>query len=221
MSPIAHTGFPPAAEHRGINWPRLYDALLSLLTRGREDLYRTEILDLAQLTTGHHLLDIGCGTGTQALEAHRRVQPDGSVTGVDISPSMIARARRKALRRRLNIAFEQADAAALPFEDSQFDVITITTVMHMIPSDRRTLCLLEARRVLKSGGRLLIIDYAGPPEHRKHWSAKHGLHGRFDLHDLRTNLADLGFFDIRATPLHRLSLHALTGSKDEHHPHSR
>jgi ubiquinone/menaquinone biosynthesis C-methylase UbiE len=217
MSHIANSGVPAAPERRGINWPRLYDALLLLLTRGREDLYRGEILDLAQLAPGHHLLDIGCGTGTQALEAYRRVQPDGSVTGIDISANMIAGARRKALRRRLNIVFEQADAAALPFVDGQFDVVTITTVLHMIPPDRRTLCLLEARRVLKSNGRLLIIDYAGPPENRKHWSAKHGLHGRFDLHNLRAHMVELGFFDIRATPLDRLSLHALSGTKPNTH----
>jgi ubiquinone/menaquinone biosynthesis C-methylase UbiE len=52
----------------------------------------------------------------------------------------------------------QADAAHLPFDDEQFDVVTITTVMHMVPQSRRLLCPTEASRVLKRGGRLLLID---------------------------------------------------------------
>src|SRR5262249_42245954 len=50
---------------------------------------------------------------------------------------------------------------------------------------RRQLCLREASRVLRHGGRLLLIDYAGDPGGRKHWSARLGPHGRFDLHSLR------------------------------------
>jgi ubiquinone/menaquinone biosynthesis C-methylase UbiE len=126
---------------------------------------------------------------------------------------MITRASRKALRAGMNIVFEQADAAALRFADREFDVVTITTVMHMIPDAKRGRCLREAHRVLKSGGRILIIDYAGPPQKRSHWSAKHGSHGRFDLRELRAYLGELGFKEIRETPLDRLSLHALIGVK--------
>jgi ubiquinone/menaquinone biosynthesis C-methylase UbiE len=202
-------GFRPDASNKGINWPRLYDALVSILTRGEEDVYRREILTFGQVAAGHHVLDIGCGTGTQALTTHRMVQPEGSVVGVDISAKMIARARYKAAAAGLDIRFQQADAAHLPFAEGQFDVVFFTTVMHMIPAAKHARCLLEARRVIRPGGRLLIIDYAGAPDKRRHWSAKHGRHGRFDLHQLRGALADLGFIEPRETPL-RLSLHALS-----------
>jgi ubiquinone/menaquinone biosynthesis C-methylase UbiE len=199
--------------NRGIGFPRHYDLLLLILTRGRDRAYREDVLDLAGIAPGHRILDIGCGTGTQAIAAWRRSQPGGSVVGVDISEKMLAAARRKARGAGLNIAFHKADAAQLPFEDEQFDVVTVTTVMHMIPESRRQLCLREASRVLRHGGRLLLIDYAGDPDGPKHWSARLGPHRRFDLHSLRRPLSAEGFEEIDGGPLDWLSLHFLRGRK--------
>lgn len=206
---------PPggAAPSHGIGFPRLYDLLLFLLTRGRDHAYRKEVLDLAGVATGHHVLDVGCGTGTQTIEAVRRTGPDGSVVGVDVSPKMLAAARRKVERHGLSITLQQADAAALPFDDSRFDIVTITTVLHMVPCRRHQLCLREAARVLKCGGRLLVIDYAGAPENRKNWVAKLGPHGRFDLYSLRDCLSEAGFERIDFGPLTWLDLHFLMGTK--------
>lgn len=198
---------------RGINFPRHYDLLLLILTRGRDRAYREDVIDLASVAPGHRVLDIGCGTGTQAIAACRRTQPGGSVVGIDISEKMLAAARRKARHAGLNIAFHQADAAQLPFEDERFDVVTFTTIMHMIPESQRRLCLREASRVLRHGGRLLLIDYAGDPSCRKHWSARIGPHGRFDLHSLRAPLLAEGFAEIDDGPLDWLSLHFLRGRK--------
>jgi SAM-dependent methyltransferase len=198
---------------RGICFPRHYDLLLLILTRGRDRAYREDVIDLAGVAPGDRVLDIGCGTGTQAIATARRSQPGGSVVGVDISEKMLAAARRKAHRAGLSIAFHQADAAQLPFEDERFDVVTFTTMMHMVPESRRQLCLREASRVLRHGGRLLLIDYAGDPEARKHWSARLGPHGRFDLHSLRGPLSAEGFAEIDGGPLDWLCLHFLRGRK--------
>src|SRR5258708_37065863 len=84
--------------NRGIGFPRLYDLLLLILTRGRDRAYREDLLDLAGVAPGHHVLDIGCGTGTQAIATWRRSQPGGSVVGVDISEKMRATARLNARR---------------------------------------------------------------------------------------------------------------------------
>jgi SAM-dependent methyltransferase len=204
-----------SAENRGIDFPRLYDLLLLILTRGRDRAYRESLLDLAGIAPGHDVLDIGCGTGTQVVAAWRRAQPGGSVIGVDISEKMLAAARRKARRAGLDIAFRCADAAQLPFDNDRFDVVTITTVMHMVPESRRHLCLREAWRVLAPGGRLLLIDYAGDPRGRRHLSAKHGLHGQFDLHGFREPLSEEGFEEIDGGPLDWLSLHFLRGTKTQ------
>jgi SAM-dependent methyltransferase len=199
--------------NRGLNSPRLFDLLIRILTRGHDQAYRADVLDLAGIVAGQHVLDIGCGTGTQAIATWRRVQPGGTVIGLDISRNMLAAARRKASRAQAEIDFREADAAQLPFESDRFDAVTITTVMHMIPNERQRLCLREAARVLRRGGRLLVIDYAGDVRQRRHWSAKHGRHGAFDLTALHPVLSQEGFERIEAGPLTWLSLHFLRARK--------
>lgn len=196
-----------AGTGRGITFPRTYDLLLRIMTRGREHQYRNDVLDLAGVARGHRVLDVGCGSGTQAIATYRRVQPGGSVIGVDISENMLAAARRKARRAGTDISFQWADATGLPFEGRSFDVVTITTVLHMMPPSRQRLGVREAARVLKRGGRLLLIDYAGKPEERSHWTARHGRHGLFDLYSLKPNLSDEGMAEIDSGPLNWLSLH--------------
>jgi ubiquinone/menaquinone biosynthesis C-methylase UbiE len=202
-----------AEANRGIGFPRLYDLMLLVLTRGRDRAYREDLLDLAGVAPGHCVLDIGCGTGTQAIAAWRRSQPGGSVIGVDISEKMLAAARRKARHAGLDIGFQHADVTHLPFEADRFDVVMITTVMHMVPQCRRRPCLREASRVLRRGGRLLLIDYAGDLADRRHWTARHGLHRLFDLHSLRDPLLEAGFEEIDSGPLDWLSLHFLRATK--------
>lgn len=202
-------------ENRGIGFPRLYDLLVFLLTHGREPSYREALLDLAGLEPGQRLLDIGAGTGTQAMAAWRRVQPKGAVVGVDISANMVAVAARKARHARMDIPFYRADAADLPFRDADFDIVTVTTVLHMMEASRRQLCLDEIHRVLRPGGLALLVDYAGAPGERGHMSARHGLHGRFDLATMRDGLARRGFADIRYGALDWLSLSYMTARKPE------
>jgi SAM-dependent methyltransferase len=209
----AATSIGGAATSRGINFPGLYDLLLRIMTRGRDPAYRADLLDRAGIGPGHHVLDIGCGTGTQAIAACARVQPGGLVVGIDVSPNMLAAARHKARRAGLDIEFRQADAAELPFDNERFDVVTLTTVMHMLPENRRRLSLREASRVLRRGGRLLLVDYAGNVSERTGLIARHGAHGRFDLHDLRDALSAEGFAGIDGGPLDWLSLHFLRGTK--------
>src|SRR5437016_3532977 len=78
-----------------IHWARRYDALVWLLTFGRERGFRERTLDLAMLRPGDAVLDVGCGTGLLAIVAKRRVGAQGAVHGIDASPEMIARARAK------------------------------------------------------------------------------------------------------------------------------
>ena len=196
-------------SNHGITFPRLYDLLVRILTRGRERAYREALLDLAKITPGERLLDIGCGTGTLAIAAWRRLQPGGSVAATDVSEPMLGAARRKFRRAGVDIETVHADASNLPFATGRFDAVTATTVWHMLsPADQQT-ALLEAARVLKPGGRLLLVDYAGPRDDRTHWSARVGPHGQFDLLSLREGLAQAGFDNIEDGPTGWLSLHFL------------
>ncbi len=74
------------------HWAFAYDLLLRILWRGLERIYREKVVQLAGIGTGESVLDVGCGTGTLAIAAKRRVGPTGKVIGIDASPEMIARA---------------------------------------------------------------------------------------------------------------------------------
>lgn len=191
---------------RGLNEPLFYDFLLFLMTRGREARFRGHLLDLANVTAGEFLLDIGCGTGTTAIAAWDRVKPEGVVHGCDVSPRMLARARRKApqVARDVSLHFTAADAVSLPFRDGLFDVALLTTVLHMLPENERGAALCEAARVLRPQGRLLIVDYGGVE--RKGLVAHHHMHQRFDITTMRPLLEAAGLKESASGPLNWLSL---------------
>ena len=157
-----HQAKSVAARGRILHDALGYDLLVWLLTRGRTRQFRHRLLDLARVTVGEHLLDIGCGTGTLAIEAKARVGPPGVVAGIDPSPEMINRARRKA-RRRADVDFREGAAECLPFVDGQFDVVTSTLMLHHLPRTVRETAVAEANRVLKPGGRMLAVDFGGAP----------------------------------------------------------
>jgi ubiquinone/menaquinone biosynthesis C-methylase UbiE len=141
----------------------LYDLLLWFLSRGRGGEMREKALRLARLSEGEKALDIGCGTGTLAIAAKRHVGARGMVCGVDASPQMLARAVKKGRKAGVDVDFRNAAVEALPFRDSQFDVVLSTLMLHHLPGMAREECAREIRRVLKPGGRVLVIDF-GPPE---------------------------------------------------------
>ena len=183
-----------------------YDLLIALLTLGREEKFRERLLVPAELAPGESVLDIGCGTGSLALVAARQVGATGSVAGVDPSPEMIERARKKASRRGADIAFEVAWGQSLPFPDHSFDVVLSTVMLHHIPRAGREEVLREVRRVLKPAGRLVAIDFGADPGGHKgllgHLHRHHGLSSR-NLVELVTGA---GYDAVNSGPLKRWDL---------------
>lgn len=153
-------GEPPVLKTRGavIRWPRTYNLILRVFTRGREQEIRQMTADLAQLQTGESVLDVGCGSGTLALVAKERVGLTGCVSGIDPSREMIVYARRKATKANLSIDFQPGVIERLAIPSQSFDVVLCTWVIHHVPNDLKRQGLLEIARVLKPGGRLLLID---------------------------------------------------------------
>jgi ubiquinone/menaquinone biosynthesis C-methylase UbiE len=98
-------------------------------------------------------LDVGCGTGFLSFELASRGH---RVTGVDFAPAMIAEARRKAADRSLAVRFEEADAEQLPFGAASFDLVISRHVLWTLPHPQAAID--EWRRVLRPGGRLVIVD---------------------------------------------------------------
>jgi ubiquinone/menaquinone biosynthesis C-methylase UbiE len=158
----------PVPQTRGFvwNWGGFYDLaawfFVHLVLGGSEQALRQMTADLAQLQPGEEVLDVGCGTGTLAMVAKERVGAIGRVCGIDPGPQQIARARSKAARRGLSIDFQPGVIEQLAFPDSSFDVVLSTLMMHHLPDDLKRQGLAEIARVLRPGGRLLILDFKGP-----------------------------------------------------------
>ena len=172
-----------------IRWAASYDLLVWLMTFGRERRLRERFLEPARLRPGDSVLDVGCGTGSLAITASRKVGPTGSVHGVDAAPAMIARAMKKARRAGVDVRFQNALAQSLPFAEASFDVVLCTVMLHHLPGEARREAVREMRRVLKPGGRVLLIDFARGSRHGLRALVHGHRHGHVpprDLIDLAT-----------------------------------
>lgn len=130
------------------------------------------------------MLDVGCGTGTLAITAKQRVGQSGFVIGIDASPEMIERAKRKARNAGVEIDFQRAIVEALPLPDASFDVVFSTLMLHHLPRPVREQCAREMRRVAKPGGRILAVDFATPARDRKGLFAGFHRHGHMALSNI-------------------------------------
>jgi ubiquinone/menaquinone biosynthesis C-methylase UbiE len=175
-----------------LHWAARYDLLVWLMTLGGERSFREKLLMPAHLQPGESVLDVGCGTGTLAIAAKRRVGPAGTVYGVDASPEMIARASKKAKKAGAEVIFQTGLAESLPFPDARFDAVLSTVMLHHLPRDARQQGLREMRRVLKPGGRLLAVDFGRGSGNRKGLLGHFHRHGRIDARDLVGLVSDAG-----------------------------
>jgi ubiquinone/menaquinone biosynthesis C-methylase UbiE len=174
----------------------------TFLLRGTLQKFPHGTADLAQLQPGEAVLDVGCGTGALALIARQRVGATGHVSGIDPSVQMIARARRKAARRGLAIDFQVGVIERLAFPDQSFDVVLSSFMMHQLPNDLKLKGLTEIARVLKPGGRLLIVDTRRPEEqHSRPTRPIHIGPWNSGIQDQRALMQAAGFSQIEAGEL--------------------
>ncbi len=112
---------------------------------------------LGRLERGEHVLDLGSGAGTDSLVAARMVGDGGHVTGIDMTPGMLANARAAAAELGAgNVEFVEGEAERLPFADASFDVVISNGVIDLIPD--KDAVFSELHRVLVPGGRMQIAD---------------------------------------------------------------
>ena len=112
---------------------------------------------LGRIEAGARVLDLGSGAGTDSLVAAQMVGPEGSVTGIDMTPEMLAKARGAAAEMgAANVEFLEAEAERLPFADGSFEVVISNGVIDLIPD--KDAVFSELFRVLAPGGRIQIAD---------------------------------------------------------------
>ncbi len=103
------------------------------------------------------ILDIGCGAGVDSVLAAKLAWASGAVTGIDLVPEMLARARENARLAGVdNVTFQEASAEQLPFPENSFDVVISNGVFNLVVD--KVKALSEVHRVLKPGGRLMLAD---------------------------------------------------------------
>jgi ubiquinone/menaquinone biosynthesis C-methylase UbiE len=119
--------------------------------------WKSAIVDGLRLQPGAKVLDLGCGMGADAFYLAARVGPNGHVTGVDFSETLIAEAVRRGAGRNLSATFEVGDAQALRFADHAFDAVRTERMLMHVPNAQQALS--EMARVLRPGGRMAVQDF--------------------------------------------------------------
>lgn len=190
-----------------LHWAVLYDLLLWFVMRGKEKSFRERLIQLARLGLGERVLDIGCGTGTLAIAAKRHMGTAGTVCGVDASPEMIIRAKKKAARARVAVDFCEGIVEALPFPDAHFDVVLSTVMLHHLGPELRWQCSCEVRRVLRPGGRWFVVDFEGSARQAGSVLSRFHRHGHIKPGDLSALAKDAGFSSVESGPIGFRNLH--------------
>jgi len=139
-----------------------YDLMNDLMSAGVHRLWKRMTIEMSGVRAGNKVLDIAGGTGDLAAKFSRIVGKDGYVVLADINDSMLKVGRDRLMDIGVvdNVKFSQADAQYLPFPDNTFDIITIAFGLRNVTD--KDLALKSMLRVLKPGGRLLILEFSKP-----------------------------------------------------------
>lgn len=151
--------YVPAAGRTRLT--RLYDPVLAVTMRERR--FRTALAHqvTAELPQRGTVVDVGCGTGTFAIELAAR-RPDANVVGVDGDPGVLAIAQRKP--HAASVTWRNGFAGELPLPDIGTDAIVMSLLLHHLDPDAKTAALADALRALRPGGRLHVADWGRPQD---------------------------------------------------------
>ena len=135
-----------------------YDLMNDLMSFGLHRLWKAFAVSIARLRPGERLLDVACGSGDLAHAFARRVGPAGEVWATDINRSMLARGRDRLLDAGCLVPAVQCDAERLPFPAASFDCVSVGFGLRNMT--HKDAALAEMARVLKPGGRLLVLEFS-------------------------------------------------------------
>jgi len=139
-------------------------------------------VEIAGIAPGEAVVDVGCGTGNLSF-AVLAAQPDARVTGLDPDGTALRRATRKARRRGVSLTLVQGYADRIPAEDASLDHVLSSLALHHLDDDGRVAFARDARRALRPGGKITVVDFGGPAQDTD--GARYPAHGHRAAHALR------------------------------------
>ncbi len=140
-----------------------YDFIIRLHSRDIAGSLRRFIVEKANLSEGDKALDLCTGTGSVAVELTKKAGEKGLVIGLDFSWGMLAKAKEKARKSRIDwLHFVQANASQLPFKESSFHAVTCSHAFYELKGHEREKAIYEVARVLMDGGRFCLMEHAKP-----------------------------------------------------------
>jgi demethylmenaquinone methyltransferase/2-methoxy-6-polyprenyl-1,4-benzoquinol methylase len=161
-----HFGFKTVDEQEKARYVRhvfdsvapKYDLMNDLMSGGLHRLWKRYTVDVADPRPGDGVLDIAGGTGDLSMAFARRVGPTGTVVHTDINESMLREGRDRLLDHGLALPTVVCDAEQLPFPDDTFDIVSVAFGLRNMT--HKEVALTEMRRVLKPGGKLLVLEFS-------------------------------------------------------------
>lgn len=147
----------PALSYRFLT--PFYDFIQKYIVRDVR--YKTRLIEQANIRPGHHVLDLGCGTGTLAIMV-KQMQASAEVVGLDADPDMLKVAKYKSSQQNVQVKFDVGFTNKLPYPDASFDRILSSIMIHHLKTPDKETTAREVFRVLKPGGQLHIIDFGKP-----------------------------------------------------------
>lgn len=169
-SKTTHFGFQQvpadqkAARVRGVfdSVATRYDLMNDLMSFGVHRIWKRVAVELAGVRSGHSVLDLAAGTGDLSARFAGLVGPEGRVVMTDINAAMLAQGRDRMVNEGHvgNVTYAQVDAERIPFADNSFDCVTIAFGLRNVT--RKEVALAEMQRVLRPGGRVLVLEFSHP-----------------------------------------------------------
>ena len=141
------------------NISKKYDRLNNIISFEQHKVWRKRVMKEMAVVPGSKALDVCCGTADWTISLSKAIGPNGEVTGLDFSENMLEVGKEKT-KDMLNIQLVQGDAMALPFDDNEFDYVTIGFGLRNVPD--YLVALKEMHRVLKPGGMLVCLETSQP-----------------------------------------------------------